>query len=225
MIKTARGAMPPPRNKRPDKAEYAALISALEGPLDRAAEAKPNPGRFILHRLNRTEYANSIRDLLSLDVDVSSLLPPDDESYGFDNIADVLGVSPALLEQYINASEKISRLAVGDMSITPVAQTYRTRPDLSQDQQVEGLPLGTRGGLLVRHNFPLDGEYVIKAVLARNTVDVIRGLEEVNKIEFLVDGERVFQASIGGEENLAEIVNKPTIPGKAEPMDARLTGG
>ncbi len=214
------GAMPPPRNKRPDKAEYAALISALEGPLDRAAEAKPNPGRFILHRLNRTEYANSIRDLLSLDVDVSSLLPPDDESYGFDNIADVLGVSPALLEQYINASEKISRLAVGDMSITPVAQTYRTRPDLSQDQQVEGLPLGTRGGLLVRHNFPLDGEYVIKAVLARNTVDVIRGLEEVNKIEFLVDGERVFQASIGGKED-TDIVTKNPGEGKSL-IDARL---
>jgi hypothetical protein len=204
------GAMPPPGNKRPDPSEYDRLIKALEEPLDRAAAAKPNPGRFILHRLNRTEYANSIRDLLSLDVDVSSLLPPDDESYGFDNIADVLGVSPALLEQYVNASQKISRLAVGDMTIGPVAQTYRTRPDLSQDQQVEGLPLGTRGGLVVRHNFPLDGDYNIKVVLARNTVDVIRGLEEPHQIEILVDGERVFRATIGGKEDTDAITKNPT---------------
>lgn len=214
------GAMPPPGRPRPDPSESGSLLEALEAPLDAAAAAKPNPGRFILHRLNRTEYANSIRDLLALDVDVSSLLPPDDESYGFDNIADVLGVSPALLEQYVNASEKISRLAIGDMSISPVAQTYRTRPDLSQDQQVEGLPLGTRGGLLVRHNFPLDGEYVIKAVLARNTVDVIRGLEEVHQIEFLMDGERVFQASIGGKED-TDVVTRNPGEGKSL-IDARL---
>jgi hypothetical protein len=204
------GAMPPPGNPRPDKAESDRLVKTLEASLDSAAARKPNPGRFILHRLNRTEYANSIRDLLALDVDVSSLLPPDDESYGFDDIADVLGVSPALLEQYVNASQKISRLAVGDMTIGPVAQTYRTRPDLSQDEQVEGLPLGTRGGLVVRHNFPLDGQYVIKVVLARNTVDVIRGLEEPHQIEILVDGTSVFHATIGGKEDTDAITKNPT---------------
>jgi Protein of unknown function (DUF1592)/Protein of unknown function (DUF1588)/Protein of unknown function (DUF1585)/Protein of unknown function (DUF1587)/Protein of unknown function (DUF1595)/Planctomycete cytochrome C len=204
------GAMPPPGNKRPDASEVARFIQTTESALDRAAVAKPNPGRFILHRLNRTEYANAIRDLLSVDVDVSSLLPPDDESYGFDNIADVLGVSPALLEQYVNASQKISRLAVGDMTIGPVAQTYRTRPDLSQDQQVEGLPLGTRGGLMVRHNFPLDGDYNLRVVLARNTVDVIRGLEEPHQIEILVDGDRVFQATIGGKEDTDVVTKNPT---------------
>jgi hypothetical protein len=204
------GAMPPPGNPRPDKSDSDRLVKTLEASLDSAAAAKPNPGRFILHRLNRTEYANAIRDLLALDVDVSSLLPPDDESYGFDDIADVLGVSPALLEQYVNASQKISRLAVGDMSIGPVAQTYRTRPDLSQDQQVEGLPLGTRGGLVVRHNFPLDGEYVIKVVLARNTVDVTRGLEEPHQIEILVDGESVFHTTIGGKEDTDVVTKNPT---------------
>ncbi len=204
------GAMPPPGNPRPDASDSAHLIQTLEASLDKAAAAKPNPGRFILHRLNRTEYANAIRDLLALDVDVSSLLPPDDESYGFDDIADVLGVSPALLEQYVNASQKISRLAVGDMTIGPVAQTYRTRPDLSQDQQVEGLPLGTRGGLVVRHNFPLDGEYVLKVVLARNTVDVTRGLEEPHQIEILVDGESVFRTTIGGKEDTDVVTKNPT---------------
>jgi Protein of unknown function (DUF1592)/Protein of unknown function (DUF1588)/Protein of unknown function (DUF1585)/Protein of unknown function (DUF1587)/Protein of unknown function (DUF1595)/Planctomycete cytochrome C len=204
------GAMPPPGNPRPDKSETDGVLSYLETSLDKAAAAKPNPGRFTLHRLNRTEYANAIRDLLALDVDVSSLLPPDDESYGFDDIADVLGVSPALLEQYVNASQKISRLAVGDMTIGPVAQTYRTRPDLSQDQQAEGLPLGTRGGLVVRHNFPLDAEYVIKVVLARNTVDVTRGLEEPHQIEILVDGESVFRTTIGGKEDTDVVTKNPT---------------
>ncbi len=196
------------------------LITTLETALDRAAAAKPNPGRFILHRLNRTEYANAIRDLLSLDIDVSSLLPPDDESYGFDNIADVLGVSPALLEQYVNASRKIVRLATGDVTIGPVVETYRTRPDLSQDQQVEGLPLGTRGGLVARHNFPVDGDYTLKVVLARNSVEVTRGLEEPHQIEILIDGDRVFQATVGGKED-TELATKNPISSR-EKLEARL---
>ncbi len=214
------GDMPPLGNPRPDKAESASLIAALATPLDRAAAAKPNPGRFLLHRLNRTEYTNAIRDLLSLSVDGSSLLPPDDESYGFDNIADVLGVSPGLLEQYVNASEKIARLAVGDMTVGPLAQTYRTRPDLSQDQQVEGLPPGTRGGFVVRHNFPLDGEYTLKVVLARNSVEVPRGLEEPHQIEILVDGERVFQATVGGKQD-TDVVTRSPIDGR-KMLEARL---
>jgi cytochrome c5 len=214
------GAMPPAGSPRPDPSDAAALITALETSLDRAAAAAPHPGRFILHRLSRTEYANAIRDLLSLDIDVSSLLPPDDESYGFDNIADVLGVSPALLEQYVNASQKIVRHAIGDMSIGPVVETYRTRPDLSQDQHVEGLPLGTRGGLVVRHNFPLDGEYTLKVVLARNSVEVTRGLEEPHRIEILVDGDRVFQSTVGGREDTDAATKNPISSRQA--LEARL---
>ncbi len=220
IVKLRAGAMPPVGSPRPSKADAADLVATLETALDRAAAAKPNPGRFILHRLNRTEYANAIRDLLSLDIDVSSLLPPDDESYGFDNIADVLGISPALLEQYVNASRKIVRLATGDVTIGPVIDTYRTRPDLSQDQQVEGLPLGTRGGLLVRHNFPVDGDYTLKVVLARNSVEVTRGLEEAHQIEVLIDGDRVFQATVGGKED-TELATKNPISSR-EKLEARL---
>lgn len=204
------GAMPPQGMPRPDAASVDNLVSYLETSLDRAAAAHPNPGHATVHRLNRSEYSNSIRDLLALNVDAASLLPPDDESYGFDNIADVLGVSPVLLEAYMSASRKISRLAVGDPAIRPVAQTYKTRPDLSQDQRMEGMPLGTRGGILVRHNFPLDGEYVIRVKLARNTVDVIRGLEQSHQVETILDGARVHLAAIGGKEDTDELIANPT---------------
>ena len=203
------GAMPPQGMPKPSPAEVKTFLSSLEEPLDKAYAANPNPGHATLHRLNRTEYANAVRDLLSLDVDASTLLPPDDESYGFDNNADVLGVSPVLLERYISASGKVSRLAVGDPTQGAVAQTYRARPDLSQDKRVEGLPLGTRGGLLIHYNFPLDGTYTIKVVLARNTVDVIRGLEEAHQIEILVDGARVFLGSIGGTSDTEALVKNP----------------
>ncbi len=203
------GAMPPSGMPKPSPSEVSAFLTSLETSLDRAYAANPNPGHATLHRLNRTEYANSIRDLLSLDVDASSLLPPDDESYGFDNNADVLGVSPVLLERYVAASRKVSRMAVGDPTQGAVAQTFRARPDLSQDKRVEGLPLGTRGGLLMHYNFPLDGKYTIKVVLARNTVDVIRGLEEAHQLEILVDGARVFLASVGGTSDTEALVKNP----------------
>jgi hypothetical protein len=214
------GSMPPPGNPRPEKAETANLIATLEASLDHAASLRPSPGRFILHRLNRTEYGNAVRDLLSLDTDMSSLLPPDDESYGFDNIADVLGVSPALLEQYISASRKIAGLAIGDTTIAPIVETYRTRPDLSQDQHAEDLPLGTRGGLVFTHNFPLDGEYALKAVLARNSVEVTRGLEEPHQVEILIDGERVFQATVGGKEDSDLATRNPL--SSRETLEGRL---
>ncbi|HTC33256.1 MAG TPA: DUF1592 domain-containing protein [Bryobacteraceae bacterium] len=203
------GAMPPSGMPKPSPADVSALVSSLETSLDKAYAANPNPGHATLHRLNRTEYTNSVRDLLGLDVDAASLLPPDDESYGFDNNADVLGVSPVLLERYVSASRKVSRLAVGDPTQGAVAQTFRARPDLSQDKRVEGMPLGTRGGLLMHYNFPLDGKYVVKIVLARNTVDVIRGLEEAHQIEVLVDGARVFLASIGGTSDTEALVKNP----------------
>jgi hypothetical protein len=203
------GAMPPSGMPKPSAADVSALLSSLESSLDKAYAANPTPGHATLHRLNRTEYSNSVRDLLALDLDASTLLPPDDESYGFDNNADVLGVSPSLLERYVSASRKVSRLAVGDPTQGAVAQTFRTRPDLSQDTRVEGLPLGTRGGLLIHYNFPLDGKYSIKVVLARNTVDVIRGLEEAHQLEILVDGARVFLASVGGTSDTEALVKNP----------------
>lgn len=214
------GAMPPQGMPRPDAPSIDGLVSYLETSLDRAAAAHPNPGHATVHRLNRSEYQNSIRDLLELDVDAASLLPPDDESYGFDNNADVLGVSPVLLEAYVSASRKISRLAVGDPAIRPVAQTYKTRPDLSQDQRLEGMPLGTRGGIMVRHNFPLDGEYVIRVKLARNTVDVIRGLEQPHQVETILDGARVHLATIGGKEDTDEVTVNPNAA--APKIEARI---
>jgi hypothetical protein len=214
------GAMPPPGSPRPDQAASASLIAMLETSLDSASAARPSPGRFLLHRLNRTEYANAIRDLLALDIDVSSLLPPDDESYGFDNIADVLGVSPALLEQYVSASRKIARLAVGDMTTGPAAETWRARPDLSQDEQVEGLPAGTRGGLVVSYNFPLDGDYTMKIVLARTSVEVTRGLEEPHRVEILLDGDRIFQATVGGKDDNDLATRNPV--SSREALEARL---
>src|SRR5437868_6792738 len=134
---------------RPDHTALDGLASFLETSLDRGYTAKPNPGHAAMHRLNRAEYANAIRDLLALDIDSTALLPPDDESSGFDNIADVLRMSPSLMERYLSASWNISREAVGDMNIAPATATYRVRPDLSQDQHIEGLPLGTRGGAIV----------------------------------------------------------------------------
>ena len=172
------GSMPPQGAPRPDKAALDGFASYLETSLDRAAQAKPNPGEATMHRLNRAEYANAIRDLLGLEIDATAILPADDESSGFDNIADVLRVSPALMERYLSASWNISRLAVGNTHVTPATTTYRVRPDLSQDQHIEGLPPGTRGGIVVRHNFPVDGEYVIKVRLWRNTFDLMRGMRE-----------------------------------------------
>ncbi len=230
------GAMPPSGMPKPSAPDVSALLTSLETSLDKAYAASPNPGHATLHRLNRTEYANSVRDLLALDVDASTLLPPDDESYGFDNNADVLGVSPVLLERYVSASRKVSRLAIGDPTQGAVAQTFRARPDLSQDHRVEGLPLGTRGGLLMHYNFPLDGKYTIKIVLARNTVDVIRGLEEAHQIEILVDGARVFLATVGGTSDTEALVKNPAearmmiearlqarVPVKAGPRDVAVT--
>ena len=140
--------MPPQGAPRPDKATLDSFATFLETSIDKVAAAKVNPGRSPLHRLNRAEYGNAIRDILGLEIDASSLLPPDDESNGFDNIADVLRVSPSLMERYLSASWNISRLAVGNPSVTPTTFTHRVKPDLSQDQHIEGLPLGSRGGTL-----------------------------------------------------------------------------
>jgi len=193
------GAMPPAGMPRPDQATMEHFVETLETSLDRSAAEKPNPGRTPVHRLNRAEYANAIRDLLTIDVDVTGLLPADDESYGFDNIAETLRMSPVLLERYLSAARKISRLAVGDTNIIPSYETYRVRPDLGQDEHIEGLPLGTRGGLLIHHNFALDGEYVFKTKLALNTSAKVRGLDYPNDFVITVDGAIVHRATIGGK--------------------------
>ena len=182
------GMMPPIGMPRPDKPAMDAFISWLEASLDRAAAANPNPGRDPLHRLNRAEYANAIRELLALDIDVTSLLPADDEANGFDNIADVLKVSPSLLEQYLAASRQIASLAVGDPAITPVSEIYRVPPDLAQEDHIEGLPLGTRGGIVIHHNFPLDAQYDFSVKLLRNIVGYITGLEFAHQLEITIDG-------------------------------------
>ena len=194
------GAMPPQGMPRPDRATMDSLAASIETSLDRAAAAAPNPGEPPLHRLNRTEYANAIRDLLDLDVDASDLLPTDDASFGFDNIASVLGVSPALLERYLLASGKISRLAVGDPKISPIVDTYRIRADVTQNEHLEGLPLGTRGGILIHHDFPLEGDYVIKVKLLKSTVDLLFGNNAQDQLlEIALNGQRVQTLAINAK--------------------------
>src|SRR5579883_773213 len=156
-IKT--GMMPPSGARRPDRATLDAFANEIEKRIDAAAALHPNPGTPALHRLNRTEYANVIRDLLALDIDVAALLPPDNATEGFDNIADALGTSPSLIQGYISAAMKISRVAVGDRTLIPTQSTYNAPPGFAQDRHIEGLPLGTRGGLLIEHTFPMDAEY------------------------------------------------------------------
>jgi hypothetical protein len=215
------GAMPPQGMPHPDSAAIDHFLSSLISPIDRAAAAQPNPGRATIHRLNRTEYGNAIRDLLALDIDPTPLLPADDESYGFDNIADVLKVSPSLLERYISASWNVGRMAVGDPAIIADTITYRAKPDLSQDGHMEGLPLGTRGGLEGHHYFPLDGTYVIKVRLWRATADVVKGLEEPHQVEVSVDGQRVGLVTIGGKED--QDLSYTNSGKSADDIDRRLT--
>jgi hypothetical protein len=195
------GMMPPQGAPRPDPEAARTLVAHLTTDLDRAGRAKPNPGRGLIHRLNRVEYANAIRDLFSLSVDTSSMLPPDDAAYGFDNIADALGVSPILLERYLTAADKITSLAVGDPETQPAGQTFRIRQDASQDTHIEGLPIGTVGGILANTTLPLDGEYSFSIRLFRTNLGVVRGLEYDHQLEFTVDGERVHLSKVGGEDD------------------------
>jgi hypothetical protein len=185
------GMMPPSGAPRPDRAALDAFAGKLEAELDRAAAANPNPGFTGLHRLNRTEYANAIRDLLALEIDAATLLPADDSSEGFDNIADALGVSPALAERYAAAATKVSRMAVGNILTNAFTTTYRVPGDLAQTAHIDGLPLGTRGGILVHHNFPLDAEYDIK-VRARSGGIGVGGIGvSGEELEVTLNGERV----------------------------------
>jgi hypothetical protein len=212
--------MPPIGLPRPDDATYERLAGSLESALDAASARQPDPGNPVVHRLNRAEYANAVRELLGLEVDPALLLPADDSAYGFDNVSDVLTVSPSLQERYLAAARKISAIALGDAGTVPAETIYRVRQDLSQNQHVEGLPLGTIGGALVRHTFPVDGEYLFQTRLFRTNLGMMRGLEYPHEIEYTVDGTRVHAATIGGTTDLAAAFDKPTETGDA--MEARL---
>ena len=193
-------AMPPPGRPRPEDAVYESLAASLEAALDNAAASNPNPGRPPIHRLNRVEYRNAVRDLLAIEIDERELLPPDESGYGFDNIADVLAVSPVLLDHYMVAAEAVSRMALGSVSIRPSVRKYTIPYTKWQDGRMsENLPFGSRGGLAVRHHFPLDGEYVITLALQRAYGNHIRGLGVPNDIELRVDRERVAEFRVGGD--------------------------
>src|SRR6185436_4914661 len=227
------GLMPPTGASRPDRAVLEDFRSKLETSIDQAAAAKPNPGVTALHRLNRTEYANAIRDLIAVDVDVATVLPADDSSEGLDNIADVLGTSPALIDRYVAAAAKISRLAVGDTDISPFSTTYKVRGDLSQDKHIEGLPTGTRGGIVIRHNFPVDGEYLFKfSLLKVNFGPQYGGAAKGEQIEMSLNGERVALLDIragtyyyirGGAQGGGAVPLEVRLPVKAGPQTIIVT--
>ena len=197
------GTMPPVGRPRPEPPAIASFITSLETGLDRAAAAKPNPGRAPLHRLNRTEYANAIRDLLALEIDVRALLPADDtDEHGFDNVAEVLTVSPALMERYLFAARKIGRLALG-YPTGPGVELYQLSRLLTQDDRVsDDLPFGSRGGAAVRHFFPADAEYKIKVKLKSNLYDYILGLGRPQQLDVRLDGALAKRFTVGGRADL-----------------------
>jgi Protein of unknown function (DUF1592)/Protein of unknown function (DUF1588)/Protein of unknown function (DUF1587)/Protein of unknown function (DUF1585)/Protein of unknown function (DUF1595) len=214
------GLMPPAGARQPDAPTRDAFVTSIEAELDRAWAAHPSPGRPLLRRLNRAEYANAVRDLVALDVDVAALLPPDDSAYGFDNISDALNVSPSLQERYLAAAEKIGELAIGDPEAGTLSDTYHVRGDVSQNQHLDGMPLGTLGGTRVTHFFPRDGEYVIQTRLFRTNFDNPRGIEYPHEFELTLDGERVHHATIGGAADLSAAFALPKET--ADAIDERL---
>jgi cytochrome c5 len=225
VVKLRSRAMPPAGRSRPDNATYDAVATWLEAELDRAAVAHPDPGRPAdLHRLNRTEYANAVRDLLGLEIDATSMLPPDAHAYGFDTNADALSIEPALLDRYLTAAARIARLAVGDPTLRPEFERYTAVKGNSNEQTwlwqtdrlSEDFPLGSRGGIAARHYFPLDGEYVFKVRLARTYSDVIRGLNVPNEIEIRVDGTRVGTFRLGGGSEFAAADGAASDPADAK---------
>ncbi len=186
------GLMPPAGMKRPDKAAHDQFLSWIEGELDRAARERPNPGRTeAFHRLNRTEYRNAVRDMLDLDIDVTGWLPPDDASYGFDNIAGVLKISPTLLERYLSAAQKVSRTALGIAPPSPTVDYFRVADDRAQEQELPGQLFGTRGGASIRYNFPMDATYSVRVQLSRDLNEQVPIYVEPQDLEVSIDGERV----------------------------------
>jgi len=195
--------MPPMEMPKPSEAVYNELVSWLESEIDELAATAPNPGRTdTFHRINRAEYANSVRDLLNINVDVEELLPADDiDAYGFDNMADVLTVSPALMERYLSAARKTARLAIGEEPLGPVSQNYEVPILLNQnDRMSDDLPFGSRGGVAMDHYFPVAGQYDLSLRLHRNYVNYIRGMGSQHEIEVRLDGKLIQSFAIGGQE-------------------------
>jgi hypothetical protein len=234
-------AMPPREEPQPSDEVVAQFIEGLEGTLDAAAAANPYAGATTVHRLNRAEYANAIRDLLGVEADVSSLLPSDGGDFGFDNIAEVLTTSPVLLERYLTVALRVADMAVGNPEAAVTATPYRIPFELTQDKHLDGLPLGTRGGIRVRHTFPADGEYVFSGRLVRGVEEGLFGVEghdRPHEFLVLVDGKTVFSAEVGGAElhelsvaegiNVAqeavnEMMTSPPVPVSAGPHEVAFT--
>ena len=222
-------AMPPQGMPRPPEAAYASFQDYLETSLDAAAAADSNPGSPSEHRLNRSEYANAVRDLLGLEVDTAAMLPPDEQYFGFDNNGSVLTVSPLLMERYLLTAGKISRLAVGDPKVRPAAEEYKVSESLLQDdRQSEELPFGSRGGTAIRHNFPADGEYVVRIRLQRNYDGFIRGLINRHMLDVRMDGSRIKMFEVGGQRlgrsGPLFTRNDPDYRGDPEQLAYELTG-
>ncbi len=218
-------AMPPQGAPHPKEPEYAAFTSWLAGSLDRAWEGRSTPGRYVVHRLNRTEYGNAIRDLLALDINVAELLPSDGANFGFDNIADSLKMSPLLLERYLTAAQRISAQAVGDPHVRPGTTEYSISREFTQSGYIDGLPLGTFGGTVVRHVFPADGEYKLSGRLVRGVEEGYAGVEgndQPHTFVITVDGAEVYSAQIGGPKD-HEVQARDMNEAKAL-IDARMTG-
>ncbi len=220
--------MPPEGEVRPSGRKYEAFVSLLAGALDRAAAERPDPGRTdTFRRLNRTEYQNAIRDLLALDIDATALLPADESGHGFDNVT-VGDLSPTRLDRYISAAQKISRLAMGRSGRSPGGETFRIRPDITQEEHVEGLPIGTRGGALIPYTFPQDGEYEIQVRLARDRNEHVEGLRETHELEVLLDRERKASFTVTSpqsemEHQTADAHLKARIRTTAGPHDLGVT--
>jgi len=223
------GMMPPPGARRPDAASVDTFTAALERELDAAAARNPNPGRIALHRLNRAEYANAIEDLLGIRIDSSALLPKDDEADGFDNVASVLTVSPSFLDQYISAARVVTARAMGNPAARPGSTTYRPARGTDQAVRVEGLPLGTRGGLIAEHIFPADGDYKLN-INGLATAGYVRGMEYRHTLIVTVDGAKVFEGQLGGEEDIRAIDQQQAsavaaINGRFQNIPLKVTAG
>lgn len=218
------GAMPPQNSPTPGAAELNKFRASLISTLDAAAAKKNYPGRYVIHRLNRTEYGNAIRDLLGVEIDAEALLPSDGGDYGFDNIASALKSTPLLLERYLTAALQVSDLAIGNTEAAPGTATYSISTVVTQNEHVEGLPIGTRGGKLVRYDFPADGEYVLYGRLLRTVAEGYVGVEgHDTPYTFVItlDGKQVFSAQIGGKEDHASSGKNITI--SREEIDKRMT--
>ncbi len=218
-------AMPPPGMPRPAEAEYAGFTGWLATSLDRAWAGKSTPGRFVVHRLNRAEYANAVRDLLAVDIDVSDLLPTDGAEFGFDNIATSLKTSPLLLEGYLTAAQRVAAMAVGDPQVTPGTVEHSISRELSQNGYIDGLPLGTVGGTVVRHVFPADAEYKLSGRLVRGVQEGYAGVEGNDTpytFVITVDGTEVYSAPIGGPKD--DEMQAADLAAAQPIIDKRMTG-